>query len=653
MSGAMVTAAEIARIAGVGSAAVSNWRRRHPDFPGPVAGTAASPQFSLDEVVAWLREHGRAVTVSPLGELWRWMSALRDPARPAAVLASTGAVIADGRQPGCGDGGTGLPQGFVDQARRLSTDLGASVLFEELLDRWSQAHARQVEVTSAPVAALMADVVAVGDGSAPRTVLDPACGTGGLLSAMADSGAEVLYGQELDPDLAEVARIRIRLKSDTEPVFSAGDALLDDAFPEHRVQAVVCNPPFGQRSWGRNELGYDARWSYGLPPNAEPELAWLQHALAHLDSDGHAAVLMPAAAAVRPSGRRIRAELVRRGALRAVVALPSGASSVHGMGAHLWLAGPPEDHGTPRILLIDAENVPASAAGGDGEAAEWPLVHRIVVSQWRAFLDGTGADSEVCRILPAHDLLDDEVNLTPSRHVQTEAVEAVDLRRLEEDGSRFRQGLMELSAGPPVVVEGVAEPPAVASLDDLVRTGAVRMWRGQSRRDSTREGVVEHPVITVRQGIARTEPTERILALPEEAVAEGDVLVFNAGSEGTRPTDPAEYGAVPGPGVTVLRPDPSVVDGWFLAGTLAHGANRRHVGVMSSPGSRTRVDSARLSVPVRSLDEQRSIGRAFQRLARFNEALNGLAGDGHDMAQRLLDALAVGSVEPVEDPPHS
>ena len=33
-----MTAAAIARLAGVGRAAVSNWRRRYPDFPKPVAG---------------------------------------------------------------------------------------------------------------------------------------------------------------------------------------------------------------------------------------------------------------------------------------------------------------------------------------------------------------------------------------------------------------------------------------------------------------------------------------------------------------------------------------------------------------------------------------------------------------------------------------
>jgi hypothetical protein len=45
-----VSLAEIARIAGVGRAAVSNWRRRHDSFPTRIGGTDVSPQFSLAEV---------------------------------------------------------------------------------------------------------------------------------------------------------------------------------------------------------------------------------------------------------------------------------------------------------------------------------------------------------------------------------------------------------------------------------------------------------------------------------------------------------------------------------------------------------------------------------------------------------------------------
>ena len=55
-----VASADIARLAGVGRAAVSNWRRRFADFPSPVGGTAASPLYRLADVEGWLRTHGRA-----------------------------------------------------------------------------------------------------------------------------------------------------------------------------------------------------------------------------------------------------------------------------------------------------------------------------------------------------------------------------------------------------------------------------------------------------------------------------------------------------------------------------------------------------------------------------------------------------------------
>ncbi|MEW1637552.1 hypothetical protein AB0469_26205 [Streptomyces sp. NPDC093801] len=58
--------AGVARIAGVGRAAVVNWRRRHPDFPAPVAGTDVHPQFDGRQIVAWLLTHDKIeVPVGP------------------------------------------------------------------------------------------------------------------------------------------------------------------------------------------------------------------------------------------------------------------------------------------------------------------------------------------------------------------------------------------------------------------------------------------------------------------------------------------------------------------------------------------------------------------------------------------------------------
>ncbi|MEV6908506.1 N-6 DNA methylase [Amycolatopsis sp. NPDC051071] len=61
-------------------------------------------------------------------------------------------------------------------------------------------------------------------------------------------------------------------------------------------------------------------------PRSESELAWVQHCLAHLHADDTAVVVMSSGAAERSGGRRICAELVRTGVLRAVIALPHGAA---------------------------------------------------------------------------------------------------------------------------------------------------------------------------------------------------------------------------------------------------------------------------------------------------------------------------------------
>jgi hypothetical protein len=65
--GDRVTAAAIARRAGVGRAAVGNWRKRYADFPAPVAGGANTPLFSWVQVERWLAESGKADQLANAG----------------------------------------------------------------------------------------------------------------------------------------------------------------------------------------------------------------------------------------------------------------------------------------------------------------------------------------------------------------------------------------------------------------------------------------------------------------------------------------------------------------------------------------------------------------------------------------------------------
>lgn len=56
-----VSPAGITLLAGVGRAALSNWRRQFPDFSARVGGTDAHPLFPLDAVEAWLKNHEKGV----------------------------------------------------------------------------------------------------------------------------------------------------------------------------------------------------------------------------------------------------------------------------------------------------------------------------------------------------------------------------------------------------------------------------------------------------------------------------------------------------------------------------------------------------------------------------------------------------------------
>src|SRR5580658_7811402 len=96
---ASLTAADIARLAGVTRATVSNWRRRHADFPRPTGGTDASPAYDRAEVEAWLASRGALPELPPGERLWR---AVLDEAVEAELgeVVTSGAVALSGRAKG-------------------------------------------------------------------------------------------------------------------------------------------------------------------------------------------------------------------------------------------------------------------------------------------------------------------------------------------------------------------------------------------------------------------------------------------------------------------------------------------------------------------------------------------------------------------------
>src|SRR5690625_1498888 len=86
-----VSATEIARLARVGRAAVSNWRRRYATFPEPSGGTTTSPSFDLQDVERWLRSNGKLDDIDQADRLW--LAVNPGPSPEAAADAFVRAVV--------------------------------------------------------------------------------------------------------------------------------------------------------------------------------------------------------------------------------------------------------------------------------------------------------------------------------------------------------------------------------------------------------------------------------------------------------------------------------------------------------------------------------------------------------------------------------
>lgn len=610
-----VNAGDIARLAGVGRAAVSNWRRRHDDFPQPIGGTANQPLFSLRQVESWLRRYGKSYQVSLGDRVWQRLKAAGD-LRLGELVAQAGALLTradaaasaaagdgaaphedapDGRDPGVTGGtrtgGLGeLDPELAGLVVELGEQHGARAAYEFLCERYLEAHSRQLSITREDVAALMVRLVSA-DGA---TLFDPACGVGTLL--LSPAGAARVLGQELSETSAAIAAARLRLRGLTAEVV-AGDAMRHDGFAGERADAVVCDPPFNERAWGYEELTGDPRWEYGLPPRGEPELAWVQHCLTHVKPRGLVAILMPPAAASRKAGRRIRANLLRAGTLRAVVALP---------GSDLWLLRRPAagDRPPSEVLILDA-------------TADLSVVQPA----WQAYLEERS--DQTVRII---DLLADEVDMTPARH-----------QRRDDLGRAFaeaRDRFLAATAVPPdlKVLEQPLDQPAT-TLGDLIKEGLVSTSQAPPKMAADGGDV---PVLTADDVFTGGAPSgSTTVQQGLVAIRPGDVV---ASYSAVRVMEDGG-GAVLGPHLTLYRVDGRRLDPDFLAGFL------RAAGGRVTTGS-SRFDVRRTRLPRLSLKEQKAYGEAFRQLAVLDDAIRETSTLGQTLIRLGLDGLADGHLHP-------
>ncbi|MFC9085724.1 N-6 DNA methylase [Nocardiopsis dassonvillei] len=747
-----VSSADIARIAGVKPTAVSNWRRRHDDFPRPVGGTDRSPRFDLGQVEEWLSTHRQVPGIDPDQRLWQALDSLRGSVPVDAALVQAGVLLWHlDRDPGAGGHSAGEPgeqdgpalagrawrdfedllEGaglsglaerrpepvpdarlapLADAAVRAARESGPRTVFERLLSRLDQRSPSGSHTVPPELADLMVALAGIADiGSGPEgsggrgtgagdtgtgagntvagagntvagegngngntvpggttgngdgpvgTVADPACGRGGLLLAAARGGRRALLGQDRDAASVWLAALRLAfagaLTGETD--LRVADALRLPAFAPNApdgadgadgADAVVCAPPFGERNWGGEELAEDPRWTYGVPPRLESDLAWVQHCLSLVRPGGSAVVLMPPGAAQRPSGRRIRRSLLRAGAFRAVVSLPPGFAAHYAVPLQLWVLRRPEPDAVPApVLLVD------TAPHEPGQTCPPGEVLGRIDRLWREYLSGPeGCDERpgVARTLEVVDLLDEDVDLTPRTRLPVPRAAAGDLDLFAERRTRLEGALRTLRTLLPEAPR--AEPGGgavgVVTLGELARAGSVTIRRPLPRRSAEEAGPRTSARVVTGEDVARgagASRTEEVDADPmrNPPIQEGDVLIpAVAPRPAARVATGDDVGAFPGGGLYVVRTNPGAVDPWFLAGFVTSSGESRNITRLSSGmRGRLRIDPSRMRLPVLPVEEQRRYGELFRRVARFREALLEFQGWGEELADQAVDLVA-------------
>lgn len=178
-------------------------------------------------------------------------------------------------------------------------DMG--LIFENLIRRFNELANETAgdHFTPREIIKLMINLLFIDDDdflkgkSVIREILDPTCGTGGMLSEAKNYVSKlnkdailVAYGQDYNKRAYATAAADLLIKNDPsakmiqEDIIQFGDTLVDDQFPDKKFDYLIANPPFGV-DWKKQKPQIDrdktGRFEAGLPRVNDGALLFLQH----------------------------------------------------------------------------------------------------------------------------------------------------------------------------------------------------------------------------------------------------------------------------------------------------------------------------------------------------------------------------------------
>lgn len=275
----------------------------------------------------------------------------------------------------------------IDLHPSVVSNLEMGYLYEELIRRFSELsnetageHFTPREVIRLMVNLLFAedDEVLTGPGVV-RTLFDPACGTGGMLSVAEDHlrslnpGARLeVFGQELNNETYAICRSDMMLKGQDASHIVCGNSFTEDGHTGRTFDYLLANPPFGVE-WKKvehevrreHEKGFNGRFGAGLPRVNDGSFLFLQHMTSKMKSPAEGGSRLaivfngsPLFTGAAGSGEsEIRRWIIENDWLEAIVALPDQLFYNTGISTYFWIVTNrkrPERQG--KVQLIDARD---------------------------------------------------------------------------------------------------------------------------------------------------------------------------------------------------------------------------------------------------------------------------------------------------------
>jgi type I restriction enzyme M protein len=273
----------------------------------------------------------------------------------------------------------------IDLHPEIVSNIEMGYIFEELIRRFNEASNEEAgdHFTPREVIRLMVNLLFMPDNDVlttkgiVRTLYDPACGTGGMLSVAEDYVRELnpdarleVFGQDYNDQAYAICGSDMMIKGQDIEHIAFGDSFTDDHFPSEKFDYMLANPPFGVE-WKpeadfvkreHEEQGFGGRFGAGLPRINDGSLLFLQHMISKMkdpkDGGTRLGIVFngsPLFTGSAGSGEsEIRRWIIENDRLEAIVALPDQLFYNTGIYTYLWIVTNRKEPGRRgKIQLVD------------------------------------------------------------------------------------------------------------------------------------------------------------------------------------------------------------------------------------------------------------------------------------------------------------